>query len=163
MNRRSKLICPVCKDYGGTITLRRAGRKDWRRQSRRKHWYIGHYDPSKSSRKRWCYLKSWEWPSLAGVKIDHTSYEEYLILVKSFGKLAHQHFEYDFEKSRRANGLKPRHNIEKYDDSEFQRMQQKLKQMLQSMGWPSKWIAVKLSHDVEVLPHDKNNDLPRYW
>lgn len=42
--------CPKCQKNGGYLAFRQAG------NSKTKYPYVGHYDSSKNSRTRWCYL-----------------------------------------------------------------------------------------------------------
>jgi hypothetical protein len=49
--KSSKLFCTKCYQSGGTLTRRQAGNGD-----KNEYFYMMHYDPTKKSKKRSCYL-----------------------------------------------------------------------------------------------------------
>jgi len=44
--------CEECHERGGHLVFRET------KNNKRKYSYVGHYDPTKKSKRRWCYLNS---------------------------------------------------------------------------------------------------------
>lgn len=72
----SKIICPICKVVGGTLTSRRAGNA-----KNVKYIYIKHFNPSAKHRNTSCYIgRTYR---LADVKLNDKRYQKYEKTVKS--------------------------------------------------------------------------------
>lgn len=161
-NKPTKIVCPICGANGGVITRRRAGRRGSLRWGKGQgaYWYIGHYDPKKKTRKRWCYLDSEPRP-LAKIRVADSEYKNYLkVLEDSLADLC-KHFDYCMEVGYRKRvdacvraGIMEHidgnflYNIDGYDDSASQNVLKSLKSMLVGMGWPAKLVDIKIEQDV---------------
>jgi hypothetical protein len=72
----SKIICPVCGQFGGTLILRRAGNA-----RNAKYFYIKHFSPSAKHKNTSCYIgRTYR---LAYVKLNDKKYRAYENTVKS--------------------------------------------------------------------------------
>ena len=72
----SKIICPVCKEIGGSLTMRRAGNA-----RNVKYFYIKHFNPSAKHKNTSCYIGLTY--KLANVKLNDSLYRTFEKIVKS--------------------------------------------------------------------------------
>ncbi len=75
-------FCPKCNEHNGTLVFRTT------RKNNRKYPYVGHYDPSKKSKKRWCSLGL---KKVLDVTFDGDWYYEYILLMREMKKFVKEH------------------------------------------------------------------------
>ena len=162
-NKKRRIICPKCPLGGGTLTIRKAGRERIVEEKRWPswQWYIGHYDPSKKNRRKWCYIGSYDREPLSKVRIADPRYDDYLAQIPVYAELYYKHKDFTFEVGLRKHGLPPWIEIEGYDDSKYEELRKSLETLLLDIGWPPRWIDHKLSADASHSMGDKSRGLPR--
>ena len=112
--RISKIICPACKEVGGTLTLRKAGNTK-NKKRRYSYFYIKHFSPSSKHKSASCYIGHLS--KLAKVKLNDPRYRTYENALKS----------------AYAHGF----------DSENMNLLKKAEDALESMGFPRKFVRHK--------------------
>ena len=124
--KSSKLFCK-CYQSGGTLTLRRAGRGN---KHKNEYFYMMHYDPTKKSKKRSCYL------GYAG--LTHVGFEDERV---SLYKKALEEMDTDVYKN--------------LDTREHMRIWFRLLGLLVDMGWPKRFVLEKYFADICELNYLK--------
>lgn len=126
-----KLKCPICYGRGRNLNLRKAGRGENNR-----YFYFMHYDPSKKSGKRSCYLP---FHKLAEIVIYDEREVIYTRVVSKLAKMA-------FDKT--------------IQNDQINAIKQRLFLLLIEMGWPRRFVYEKfcasLFHTYQHLIYQDN-------